>query len=588
MQEAVLFDNYRSSKNILTVASSFLEGDRWRHPKTLRATKAEGIPVEVWECSIETKQAKNIVREMIKRQNDDHVRWGDMAVLFRCLKMRDIGPLSAHLQRELVQNKIPFNLVGNTSLLERASVRDLLAYVQLSIRGCPNDDAFERCINTPPRRLPKKEVIPLIKEFLDRNTKRKGGEGTRITCLQDAAQMMVEKNVGLTASRHIALTKFLEDIKIYQTKLNDMSLPELLKYLWVATGLCEYYEMKKKGKGKTSNRNADDEDSDDGEEEDDGDDDDDNVADKDECKGDDSNKSESAIIPTAKGIDPSKEAAAHINSGIDTTAPPGAASQTKSPLKKNTRTGPIPPRKASQYPYYPEEIRVLFELSKQHIVEWKKKEQMIRSPNMITSLLDLSRKVVLENRSAYNFEGLPHHVVDEIILAPAGLGRSVVNDFFSAIMLQHSTIEDQPHDDFSHDNKVTISSVHRAKGLEWSDVYVPYLNDGFLPTSYREEGPKRTRHLSGCDAMNGGRCDKKCNAYFATQAAKERGDPEERHLNEERRLAHVAASRAKEKLVLLSVDAVYSRKDKCFSPVNPSPFLERIKNHVTIVDRRER
>ena len=34
-------------------------------------------------------------------------------------------------------------------------------------------------------------------------------------------------------------------------------------------------------------------------------------------------------------------------------------------------------------------------------------------------------------------------------------------------------------------SKVSISTIHRAKGLEWCDVYVPFLNDGLLPMGYR-------------------------------------------------------------------------------------------------------
>lgn len=151
-------------------------------------------------------------------------------------------------------------------------------------------------------------------------------------------------------------------------------------------------------------------------------------------------------------------------------------------------------------------------------------------------------------------------------------------------MLQHSKVEDQPHA-FPEDDKVTISSIHRAKGLEWSDVYVPYLNQEFLPTSYRDDDA-RSRHVKNCNALTGEKCNKSCAAYFARIAAEDRGGPEEKHLNAERRLAHVAATRAKEKLVFLSVDEVFLLKDKKVSEVSKSSFLDNIRGHVTIVDKR--
>eukprot|EP00984_Skeletonema_dohrnii_P021094 scaffold10438_cov102-Skeletonema_dohrnii-CCMP3373.AAC.2 len=557
VQEEVLIDNHRSSKNVLTVASAFLEGDKWRHPKTLRPTKPEGYPVEVWECSSQTQQAKQIVAGMIKRHEDDNIRWKEMAALFRCLKMGGIGSLTTHLQKELAEKKVPFVVVGGKSIFERASVRDLVAYLQLSIRSSPNNEAFTRSINQPPRRLPKDKVIPIIKEFLDGNTMRKEGDKlTTITFLQEAAKVMVEKNVGLTTSRHNALSEFLAQIGTYQAKLNIMSLPDLLKYLWKETGLSEFYKTKNKVKASDNDEDDESDDEDDQsvgvkeqktEEEDD-----------DEC-GDESDSNKCGAVKPA--------------------------------LLKSEVTSPVKARHAEaanpykvERVYYPEEISLLIELAAQHVDDWNKREKILRDSKSIPSLLDLTRKVVLENRAAYALDSLPDHIVDEIVLAPAALGRSVVDEFLAGIMLQHSTVEDQPHA-FADDDKVTISSVHRAKGLEWSDVYVPYLNEGFLPTSCRDDEVP-LRHVSNCNAIIGGKCDKECAAYFASIAAEERGSPEERHLNEERRLAHVAATRAKEKLVFLSVDVTYSRKVRNFSSVSKSSFLDNIREHATIVNKR--
>lgn len=115
-----MIDNHRSSKNILTVASAFLEGDKWRHPKNLRPTKPEGLPVELWECSSQTQQAKQIVAGMIKRHEDDGIQWRDMAVLFRCLKLGGMGSLTTHLQNQLGEKKVPFLVRGSKTIFERA------------------------------------------------------------------------------------------------------------------------------------------------------------------------------------------------------------------------------------------------------------------------------------------------------------------------------------------------------------------------------------------------------------------------------------------------------------------------------------
>ncbi len=357
VQEEVLIDNHRSSENILTVASSFLEGDTRRHPKSLRSTKPKGLPVEVWECPSQAKQAKEIVTGMIRRHDNDQVPWKDMAVLFRSQKMGHIGSLTMHLQKELAEQKVPFCVVGGKSIFERASVRDLVAYLQLSIRSSPNDEAFTRSINQPPRKLPKEKVIPIINEFLDCNTMRKGKEGdelTPITFLQDAAKAMVEKNVGLTTPHHKALSGFLAQIGTYQEKLNILPLPDLLKYLWKETGLSERY----RNKGKASN--------DDGSE--DSDDEDQDV----KVKGKENDEVDSN---TSVAVKP-----ALLKSAV--TSPITVLS------KNQNRVEDV---------YYPEEITLLIDLAAQHVDDWKKREKILRDPKSFPSLDELSRKVILEN-----------------------------------------------------------------------------------------------------------------------------------------------------------------------------------------------
>ena len=76
--------------------------------------------------------------------------------------------------------------------------------------------------------------------------------------------------------------------------------------------------------------------------------------------------------------------------------------------------------------------------------------------------------------------------------------------------------------------RVSISTIRRAKGLEWSDVYVPYFNQGFMPMGARndddeteeqhedvDQGKGGRRHLPNCiSAMQCDRCDKSCARRF--------------------------------------------------------------------------
>ena len=52
--------------------------------------------------------------------------------------------------------------------------------------------------------------------------------------------------------------------------------------------------------------------------------------------------------------------------------------------------------------------------------------------------------------------------------------------FLAASMLS-TDVEDAPEEDGSEKPKVTISTVHSAKGLEWPVIFVPAVEEGVLP-----------------------------------------------------------------------------------------------------------
>lgn len=92
--------------------------------------------------------------------------------------------------------------------------------------------------------------------------------------------------------------------------------------------------------------------------------------------------------------------------------------------------------------------------------------------------------------------------------------------------------------------QVTLSTVHRAKGLEWDEVHVAGFSEGLMPLDSRTE-------LAEDDAACG-------------------------HMEEERRLAYVALTRARQACYLHHSDAYAfpgSREDRVYEP---SRFIEEM------------
>ena len=112
-------------------------------------------------------------------------------------------------------------------------------------------------------------------------------------------------------------------------------------------------------------------------------------------------------------------------------------------------------------------------------------------------------------------------------------GFSSVEDFLSELALLTS-VNDESVEPDNHQERVVLSSIHQAKGLEWQAVMMIWCSEGMMPLA---------------------------------RALKEEGGEEE-----ERRLFYVAATRAKDQLYLCYPLTDYSR-GMGNMPVSPSRFI---------------
>jgi DNA helicase-2/ATP-dependent DNA helicase PcrA len=90
-------------------------------------------------------------------------------------------------------------------------------------------------------------------------------------------------------------------------------------------------------------------------------------------------------------------------------------------------------------------------------------------------------------------------------------------------------------------DRVTLSTIHQAKGMEWPVVLVPWLCEGLFPSAKASE---------------------------------------EGRLDEERRLFYVVVTRAKDSLYMFSPQ-VRKTADGGMFPVEKSPYIKEIPPHLT-------
>ena len=156
-----LEQNYRSTNKILSVANSLISNNKERLGKNLWTESTEGSPVYIYEA-YNGDDESNFIVEKIQEHLSSGGKRSDVALLYRS------NFLSRRLEEELNSRSIPYKIFGGFRFFERAEVKDVIAYLRLSV-NTSDDSAFERTVNNPPRGLGEK-TIQLIRNYSKENS----------------------------------------------------------------------------------------------------------------------------------------------------------------------------------------------------------------------------------------------------------------------------------------------------------------------------------------------------------------------------------------------------------------------------------
>jgi len=139
----LLEQNFRSTKKILRAASSLISHNEERKEKRLVTNNPEGENIILLEADDELAEAEHIVR-LVREFRDEGFALHDVAVLYR------VNAQSRPIEEALLQEGVPYALVGAVEFYRRKEIKDILAYLRLVVN--PADIvSFMRVVNIPPR-----------------------------------------------------------------------------------------------------------------------------------------------------------------------------------------------------------------------------------------------------------------------------------------------------------------------------------------------------------------------------------------------------------------------------------------------------
>ncbi len=218
-----LEQNYRSTQNILSVASNLIANNQNRVGKTLNTTLEEGELVKL-NCFKNGKDEATGISDEIERIKNDF-KLNNITILVRAIFQ------TREFEERFLKIGLPYRILGGTKFYERAEIKDCVAYLRLTYQE-KDDLAFERIINNPKRSIGD-STLRSIHEFSKENS----------LCLEISSKKMIENNlikpkakVGLTSFLNMMMkwrndlkVKKINHVKLLQNILDESGYSALLK-----------------------------------------------------------------------------------------------------------------------------------------------------------------------------------------------------------------------------------------------------------------------------------------------------------------------------------------------------------------------
>ena len=219
-----LEQNYRSSQNILSVASNLIANNQNRVGKTLISNMEEGDLIKL-NCFKNGKDEAVGISDEIEKNLKKKYSFNQMAILVRAIFQ------TREFEERFLKIGMPYRILGGTKFYERAEIKDCVAYLRL-IHQEKDDLAFERIVNNPKRSIGD-TTLKTVHEF---------GKEHNLS-LEASSIKMIEKNLikpktkiglsfflsALSKWRNDLVLKKVSHIKLLQTVLDESGYSAMLK-----------------------------------------------------------------------------------------------------------------------------------------------------------------------------------------------------------------------------------------------------------------------------------------------------------------------------------------------------------------------
>ena len=215
--------NYRSTQNILSVASKIISNNETRVGKNLYTESEDGNLVSLNSFRNGKDEAIGISDEIEKLKKKYSLN--DISILVRAIFQ------TREFEERFLKIGIPYRIIGGIKFYERAEIKDCIAYLRV-VNQNKDDLSFERIINVPKRSIGETTV-----KQINKYAKQNGLplEKSAISLIQEN-KIKPKTKLGLTSLlnllekwRNDLFNKKIGHIKLIQTILDESGYSQMLK-----------------------------------------------------------------------------------------------------------------------------------------------------------------------------------------------------------------------------------------------------------------------------------------------------------------------------------------------------------------------
>lgn len=209
-----LEQNYRSTNHIVTAANRVISNNRRQIQKTIWTDSGEGEKIKLIKAVSDTEEGRQVADLIMEQKNRYHLSNHEIAILYRTNAQSRV--FEEHLRR----SNIPYKIFGGLSFYQRKEVKDLLAYLRLTVNPKDNE-AFKRSVNFPKRGIGNTTVEKVLAHAAE----------------NELSAIEAIDTVQLPARALGKLKEFKGMIQVFAQKMQVMDAYALSTYIFLQSGL---------------------------------------------------------------------------------------------------------------------------------------------------------------------------------------------------------------------------------------------------------------------------------------------------------------------------------------------------------------